>query len=66
MTVTDIDPLAPRPWSDRFQEIRERGCSTFESMHRTKDGEIFPVEVTADYVTLRRPRVQLRVCSRHH
>ena len=51
MTVADIDPLARQTWSRRFQEIRERGRTTFESLHRTKDGDSFPVEVTADYVT---------------
>ena len=50
MTVADIDPLAALTWSGRFQEIRERGCSAFETLHRTKEGESFPVEVTADYV----------------
>jgi two-component system cell cycle sensor histidine kinase/response regulator CckA len=50
MTVYDIDPVAPQPWSRHFQEIRERGSFTFESLHRAKDGEIFPVEVTVNYV----------------
>jgi two-component system cell cycle sensor histidine kinase/response regulator CckA len=50
MTVNDIDPLAPRPWSSHFQEIGDRGSFVFESLHRTKDGEIFPVEVTVNYV----------------
>jgi PAS domain S-box-containing protein len=50
MTVYDIDPGAPRPWSSHFKEIRERGSFTFESAHQTKDGEIYPVEVTVNYV----------------
>ena len=50
MTVNDIDPIAPQPWSSHFQELRERGSFTFESLHQTKDGEIYPVEVTVNYV----------------
>ena len=50
MTVNDIDPIAPQPWSRHFQELRERGSFTFESLHQTKDGEIYPVEVTVNYV----------------
>ena len=50
MTVADIDPSGALTWSSRFQEIRERGCSIFESVHLTRDGVSFPVEVTADYV----------------
>jgi len=49
MTINGIDPLSPRPWSSHFQEIGERGTFTFESLHQTKDGEIYPVEVTVDY-----------------
>jgi two-component system cell cycle sensor histidine kinase/response regulator CckA len=51
MTVHDIDPIAPRPWSSHFQEVKERGVVTFETSHLTKDGEVFPVEVTVNYVS---------------
>ena len=50
MTVYDIDPGAPQPWSSHFQEVKERGSFTFESSLRTKDGEIIPVDVTVNYV----------------
>ena len=50
MTVSDIDPLVPRPWSSHFQEVGEGRSVTFESLHRAKDGEIFPVEVTVNYL----------------
>ena len=50
MTVYDVDPGAASPWSEHFQKIRERGSFTFEAMHRTKEGEFFPVEVTVNYV----------------
>jgi two-component system cell cycle sensor histidine kinase/response regulator CckA len=50
MTVYDIDPGAPQPWSSHFQEVKERGSFTFESSLRTKAGEIIPVDVTVSYV----------------
>ena len=50
MTIYDVDPGTPQPWSTRFQEIRERGSFTFESTHRAKNGEIFPEEVTVNHV----------------
>ncbi len=50
LSVYEIDPNAPRPWSDHFQEIRERGTYAFESSYRTKHGEMIPVEVTVNYV----------------
>jgi diguanylate cyclase (GGDEF)-like protein/PAS domain S-box-containing protein len=51
MTVNDVDPGAPHPWSSFFPEIRKRGSFTFESSLRTKDREMFPVEVTVNYVS---------------
>jgi two-component system cell cycle sensor histidine kinase/response regulator CckA len=53
MTVGDVDPAAPRPYSGHFQDVRERGSFTFESLRKTKDGEVFPVEVTVNYVNYR-------------
>ncbi len=50
LTVYDIDPTAPVPWEDHWEEIRTRGSFTFETHHRTKSGEIFPVEVNVNYV----------------
>ncbi|MEZ5584873.1 MAG: PAS domain S-box protein [Candidatus Competibacteraceae bacterium] len=47
MKIFDIDPDFP---PDRFEEhkaeLQRRGAVTFESRHRTKDGRLFPVEVT--------------------
>jgi diguanylate cyclase (GGDEF)-like protein/PAS domain S-box-containing protein len=50
LTVFDIDPQAPRPWADHWNELKARGSLTFETVHMTKAGEVFPVEVTASYV----------------
>lgn len=48
--VTDIDPCFPSErWSSHWNEIRERGSTTFESQHQTKEGRRFSVEVCANY-----------------
>jgi two-component system sensor histidine kinase/response regulator len=50
MTIYDVDPAAPRPWSEHWRDVKSRGSTTFETVHRTKDGEVFPTEVTANFV----------------
>lgn len=51
MTVFDVDPAFPREaWAAHWQEIKARKSFTIESRHRTKSGELFPVEVTLNYV----------------
>ncbi len=51
MTVFDIDPAITM---DRMHEIRQMleatGSVTHQSMHRRKDGTVFPVEITANQV----------------
>jgi len=51
MTVHDIDPDFPvEVWPDHWREVCERGSFTVESRHRTKEGRIFPVEITVNYL----------------
>jgi two-component system cell cycle sensor histidine kinase/response regulator CckA len=50
MTVSDVGLATPQPWSSHFQKVREQGYFTFESSHKTKDGEVFPVEVSVNYL----------------
>ncbi len=51
MTVHDIDPNFPAEvWPDHWEELKQRGSFTFESLHRAKDGTTFPVEITVNYV----------------
>ena len=46
MTIFDLDPEMPaEAWPDRWRQDRERGAAAFEVAHRTKGGEIFPMEV---------------------
>lgn len=52
MTVHDIDPDFPEDvWSDHWRELKQLGTLKFESHHRTKDGLVFPVEITANYIS---------------
>lgn len=50
LTVYDVDPTAPVPWSAHWEEIKAKGSFTFQTHHRTKSGEVFPVEVNVNYV----------------
>jgi signal transduction histidine kinase len=51
MTIFDLDPDYPREiWDSHFQDLKRQGRSTFESRHRTKDGQLLPVEVSANHV----------------
>jgi len=49
--VFDVDPdFPPAAWVAHWQELKERKAFTIETKHRMKSGEIFPVEVTLNYV----------------
>ena len=51
MSISDINPELPAGiWSDHWRKSRQKGYLTFESRHRRKDGSIFPVEVSANFV----------------
>lgn len=51
MTVHDIDPDFPEEvWPNHWKDIKQRGSFSFESHHRTKEGVVFPVEVTVNYL----------------
>jgi PAS domain S-box-containing protein len=54
LTIADIDPLfRPEQWRQCWSKWRLRKASAFESIHRTKDGKTFPVEVVVDYFAYR-------------
>jgi PAS domain S-box-containing protein len=51
MNVGDIDPEYPMDlWSDHWKILKEKGVRRLETVHRTKDGVIFPIEVTANFM----------------
>ena len=51
MTVHDVDPAFPAEvWPKHWEELKRRGSFIFESRHRTKEGELVPVEITVNYL----------------
>ena len=51
MTIFDLDPLQTRTtWDNHWKDLQREGSLHFESVHRTRDGEVFPVEVVGNYV----------------
>jgi PAS domain S-box-containing protein len=50
LKVTDIDPdFSLTRWSAHWNKLRYQGSLVFESRHRNKSGQIFPVEITANH-----------------
>ncbi len=51
MNVQDMDPNFPsEKWPEHWKEVKEKGSFTIESRHRTREGRIFPVEITVNYL----------------
>jgi PAS domain S-box-containing protein len=52
LTLYDLNPdLTPEQWNSIWAAIATEGSSTFEGRHRTKDGRLVPVEITANHIT---------------
>ncbi len=50
-SVPDIDPDFPAAaWPAHWQELKQKKHLTLETRHRRKDGSIFPVEITLNFV----------------
>jgi PAS domain S-box-containing protein len=50
MTVHDIAPRRPpASWGELWNTLRERGTLTYETVHRARDGRVFPVELALNY-----------------
>ena len=50
MEIFDLDPDFPKEaFEAHKQEMRVKGSMSFESRHRSKNGAIFPVEVSTNY-----------------
>ncbi|MFC1553542.1 PAS domain S-box protein [candidate division KSB1 bacterium] len=53
MNVHEIGPEFPKSvWSDHWEDLRKRKTFSFETTHKAKDGTIFPVEITVNYIKL--------------
>ena len=51
MTVHDIDPNFPKErWSSHWEELRQKGSMSFETLNIHKSGNIFPVEIRNNFV----------------
>ncbi|HES60056.1 MAG TPA: PAS domain S-box protein, partial [Caldithrix sp.] len=51
MTVFDIDPsFNLRRWRPHWKEIVKRKSFTIETVHKKKNGELLPVEITVNFV----------------
>jgi PAS domain S-box-containing protein len=51
MRVFDIDPGAsPKEWSEKWDDSRTKQGFVIESEHRRKSGELFPVEISVNFV----------------
>jgi diguanylate cyclase (GGDEF)-like protein/PAS domain S-box-containing protein len=51
LRIPDFDPDFPAEvWPSHWEDLRKYGSHTFETRHRTKSGEIYPVEVSINYM----------------
>ncbi|MGA2151342.1 MAG: PAS domain S-box protein, partial [Geobacteraceae bacterium] len=51
MSIPDIDPThPPEVFAGHWRDLQENGSVTMESLHRAKDGRVYPVEIRANYV----------------
>jgi PAS domain S-box-containing protein len=51
LSVPDLDPHFPaKPYREATEPIRHKGSARFESLKKTKDGGMLPVEVTAYFL----------------
>lgn len=50
-TIFDIDiNYSPEVWKMHFENLKEFGSRTFETLHKRKDGTFLPVEINANYI----------------
>ena len=53
LTIFDLDvepTYQPGQWEKHCADLKSKGAITLETRHRTKDGQIIPIEVSARYV----------------
>ncbi len=50
MTVAEIDPDFPLElWPQHWADLKKQNSIVFESHHKTREGRIYPVEISANY-----------------
>ncbi len=51
LRVSDIDPLTTDvTWAAHWEDVKSRKTFKLETLHRARDGTVFPVEVSANYL----------------
>jgi len=51
LSIPDLDPHYPQEaWRTFWEGLKARGSITFETQNETKEGRVFPVEITANYL----------------
>lgn len=51
LSIPDLDPNYPmEDWGQHWQSLQHDRTQAFETMHKRKDGKLFPVEVIVNYV----------------
>lgn len=51
MSVHDVDPKFPAEvWPAHWEDVKRLKSDILESVHRTKDGRLFPVEIAINYM----------------
>jgi PAS domain S-box-containing protein len=51
LSVFDVAPhVTPESWAASWERLKQQGRPVFESIHRTKSGHSFPVEITANHL----------------
>ena len=51
LSISDVDPYFNlEEWQNHLAEIRRTGSIQHSRYHKTKDGRIFPVEITSNYL----------------
>jgi PAS domain S-box-containing protein len=51
MSVPEIGPtVPPEVFAAHWRDLQENGSVTLETLHRAKDGRVYPVEIRANYV----------------
>jgi PAS domain S-box-containing protein len=57
--VYDVDPLeTPQNWPPKWKTGTGAASSTFESVHRTRDGRLYPVEIVVSYISYKNKELQ--------
>ena len=63
MTIPDLDPdYQLNRWIQHWDELREHKRLRFETRHRTKSGDTYPVEIVANYVAFEGQEYNFAFC----